>query len=220
MSNIAEGPFSIEAITSEDRQAVIDFLRQFFYRDEPLIIALDMTVDVKAMAKLEAYCNSLLDNGLACKAVSADGRLIGVILNGVKCKLDKHEDDTEDDTKFQHITKFLNKVDKEANFFCQYPNVCRALTIDIVAVDHKYRGKGVCKSLMDKARELALKNRCSMIYVECSSYFSAKAAEKLGFQCIYTLSYKDYLNDQGQPIFNPPPPHTQSKVYVLPLDNN
>lgn len=63
MSNIAEGPFSIEAITSEDRQAVIDFLREFFYRDEPLIIALDMTVDVKAMAKLEAYCNSLLDNG-------------------------------------------------------------------------------------------------------------------------------------------------------------
>ncbi|XP_050433459.1 arylalkylamine N-acetyltransferase 1-like isoform X3 [Adelges cooleyi] len=158
--------------------------------------------------------------GLACKAVSSDGHLIGVIANSVKCKFDKHGDDAEDDTKFQHITKFLNKIGKETNFFYQYPNVCRALTIDILSVDDKYRGKGVCKSLMDKARELALKNRCSMIYVGCSSYFSAKAAERLGFQCIYTMSYEDYLNDKGQQMFNPPTPHTHFKVYVLPLDND
>ncbi|XP_050433453.1 arylalkylamine N-acetyltransferase 1-like isoform X2 [Adelges cooleyi] len=220
MSNSGNDWFSIEAITSEDRQAVIEFLKKFFYRDEPLNNALGLMDDAKAIVKLEAYCNSLLDSGLACKAVSKDGHLIGVILNGVKCKFDKHEDDTEDDTKFKLIMTFLKKVDNEANVFGQYPNVCRILYIDTVSVDDKYRGKGVCKALIDKTRELAFKNRCSMVYIECSNYFSAKAAEKLGFQCIYTLSYKDYLNDQGQPIFNPPPPHTHSRVYVLPLDND
>ncbi|XP_050433455.1 arylalkylamine N-acetyltransferase 1-like isoform X1 [Adelges cooleyi] len=220
MSNTANDGFSIEAITNKDRQAVIEFLDKYFHRDEPLCNALELLDDIRAKAKSDAINNSLLDNGLACKAVSSDGHLIGVIANSVKCKFDKHGDDAEDDTKFQHITKFLNKIGKETNFFYQYPNVCRALTIDILSVDDKYRGKGVCKSLMDKARELALKNRCSMIYVGCSSYFSAKAAERLGFQCIYTMSYEDYLNDKGQQMFNPPTPHTHFKVYVLPLDND
>lgn len=89
---------------------------------------------------------------MAYKAISTSGNLIGVILNGIKCKFDKHEDNTEDDTKFKHIETFLNKVDKEANVFCQYPNVCRVLNIDIISVDDMYRGKGVCKALIDKTK--------------------------------------------------------------------
>lgn len=56
-----------------------------------------------------------------------------------------------------------------------------------------------------------------MVYVECSSYFSAKAAEKLGFQCIYTLYYRDYVDENGEVIFKTPAPHEASKVYVLEL---
>lgn len=54
-----------------------------------------------------------------------------------------------------------------------------------------------------------------MIYVECSSYFSAKVVEKLGFKCIYSMSYKDYVNEQGEVVFKPQPPHEQFKIYVL-----
>jgi len=66
-------------------------------------------------------------------------------------------------------------------------------------------------------RELAMENECSMVRVECSSNFSARAAEKLGFQCIYTLHYKEYKNEKGEVIFNSLPPHKQFKVYVIPI---
>lgn len=56
-----------------------------------------------------------------------------------------------------------------------------------------------------------------MVYVECSSYFSAKAAEKLGFKCIYTLYFRDYTDENGKEIFKTIPPHDSSKVYVLTL---
>lgn len=64
-------------------------------------------------------------------------------------------------------------------------------------------------------RELALENECSMVYVECSNHFSASVAEKLGFQCIYSLNYQEYKNEKDEVIFNSSPPHEQFKVYVL-----
>lgn len=66
-------------------------------------------------------------------------------------------------------------------------------------------------------RELASEKQCPMVYVECSSYFTAKAAERLGFQCIYTLNFRDYVDENGEIIFKTPPPHDSSKVYVLML---
>lgn len=54
-----------------------------------------------------------------------------------------------------------------------------------------------------------------MIAVECSSYFTAKAVEKLGFQCIYSLLYMDYVNEQGDVVFKPQPPHEHIKIFIL-----
>lgn len=66
-------------------------------------------------------------------------------------------------------------------------------------------------------REYALEMGCQMIYVECTSHFSAKAVERLGFQCIYSLAYTDYVNEQGEMVFKTQSPHRGAKVYVLPL---
>lgn len=62
-----------------------------------------------------------------------------------------------------------------------------------------------------------MQKECTLVYVECSSYFSAKAAERLGFKCIYTLYYRDYVDENGEVIFKTSPPHDSSKVYVLSL---
>lgn len=68
-------------------------------------------------------------------------------------------------------------------------------------------------------RELALENECTIIRVECSSYYSASAAQQLKFQCIYSLYYREYKNEKNEVIFKPLPPHQQYKVYVLHVEN-
>lgn len=63
MNKVNNSNFSIVPITTEDKQIVIEFLRKFFFRDEPLILGIDMMDDIKSLSKLENYCHHFLDNG-------------------------------------------------------------------------------------------------------------------------------------------------------------
>lgn len=65
------------------------------------------------------------------------------------------------------------------------------------------------------SREIALELECQMIHVECSSLFTTKAAERFGFNCIYSLNYLDYVDQKGEVIFKPQSPHEYIKIYVL-----
>jgi arylalkylamine N-acetyltransferase len=56
-----------------------------------------------------------------------------------------------------------------------------------------------------------------LVRVDCTSHFSAKAVARLGFHCVYTLSYSDYLNPEGEPVFVPELPHTCVKTFVCPI---
>lgn len=92
---------------------------------------------------------------MAFKAVSPNGDLIGVVLNNLTCRVDSEknnesEEDAKDNTKFSVITKFLDKVEREADVFKKYPNVDRVMDIKIISVDESFRGQGVCKALIDK----------------------------------------------------------------------
>ncbi|VVC43656.1 Hypothetical protein CINCED_3A007826 [Cinara cedri] len=223
MSEVNKYAFSVLPTTAEDKQDVIAFLRKFFFRDEPLILGIDMLEDIDSLEKLETYCYNFVDNGLAFKAVSPNGDIVGIVLNSLTVRNDNNEEKIEDEngpddnTKFKTIGTFLDKVEREADVFTKYPNVDRLIDIKIISVDESCRGQGICKALIDKTKELALENECNMVYVECSSYYSAKAAERLGFECIYTLYFRDYVDENGEIIFKTPPPHDSSKVYVLNL---
>lgn len=64
---------------------------------------------------------------------------------------------------------------------------------------------------------MAKEDGIRMVRVDCTSHFSALAVSRLGFHCIYTLNYSDHLNNAGEPVFEPPPPHTCVKTYVAPV---
>jgi arylalkylamine N-acetyltransferase len=92
---------------------------------------------------------------LAFKAVSPNGDLMGVVLNNLTYRIDGEknneiEEETKDDTKFNIITAFLDKVEREVDVLKKYPNVDRLIDIKIIAVDKSFRGQGVCKALIDK----------------------------------------------------------------------
>ncbi|XP_025423942.1 dopamine N-acetyltransferase-like isoform X2 [Sipha flava] len=220
----AKYSYSIVPITANDKQTVANFLKKFFFRDEPLNVAIQLLEEIDSATKLEKYCIGYLKYGMTFMAVSQAGDIMGVILNNImhRNEEEEEEEDDEDDNcndnlKFKEIVVLLDKIKKEADVFEQYPNVNRILEIKIVTVNEAYRGQGVCKALVDKTKDYALKMGCQMIYVECTSHFSAKAVERLGFQCIYSLAYTDYVNEQGEMVFKTQSPHRYAKVYVLPL---
>lgn len=62
---------------------------------------------------------------------------------------------------------------------------------------------------------MALEKGYKVIDVECSSQYSANAVEKCGFECIYSMPYSHYLDENGEVVFKTQPPHTDIKIYVF-----
>ncbi|CAG9854165.1 unnamed protein product [Phyllotreta striolata] len=204
--------FDIKIATSADQEDVRQFLQKFFYKDEPLNLFLELITDEHPRClDLERFTLKDLDSGVNLLAVQ-NGKLIGVCLNGILERGAADDFECEDE-KFSKIVKLLDYVAVESDPFKIYPGVNRGMIVKILSVDGSFRGKGIAKDLMVKTRELARQKGCGFITVDCSSYYTACAARKLGFKPHYTLNYEDYKVD-GEVVFRPEAPHKALTVYT------
>jgi Na+-translocating ferredoxin:NAD+ oxidoreductase RnfA subunit len=92
-------------------------------------------------------------------AVSDNNEIIGVILNNIMCRDDITENEVEvfdESLQFNKILIILDKVQREANVFGQYPNANRIMDLKIITVDKAYRGQGICKALVNKTRYIII----------------------------------------------------------------
>lgn len=147
-------PYEVNFITEKDFEATIEFLRTFFFRDEPLNVNIKLLDGENARCMdLENYCLDVLKEGLSLKAVSASGVLIGVCLNGiVKREGDEHNEDVCKHDKFKKILDLLDTVDEQANVFGLFPEVDKYMSVKILSVDGKWRGRKIAQELMAHTR--------------------------------------------------------------------
>ncbi|XP_063217850.1 arylalkylamine N-acetyltransferase 1-like, partial [Bacillus rossius redtenbacheri] len=215
------GDFRVQPVGGGDRRRVVDFLRQFFFKDEPL------NVDVQLLGadgadrclELEEYSTGCLDEGLSVAAINAStGQLVGVCLNGLDEPGHLPEMEAKvagcKNTKFRKILGLLASVEQGADIFTRFPDVRKVLEVRIMSVDASWRGRGIAKALLDRSRELAKEKGFDMLRVDCTSHFSARAVERLGMTCVHTLPYARHLGEDGEPVFRPAPPHAEVKTYV------
>lgn len=59
----AQRSYSIVPITANDIQTVAAFLKKFFFRDEPLNVAIGLLEETDSAIKLENYCIGCLKYG-------------------------------------------------------------------------------------------------------------------------------------------------------------
>ncbi|XP_022182153.1 dopamine N-acetyltransferase-like [Myzus persicae] len=218
MDKIKKVSFNIVPITDNDKEIVQNSLRQYFFRDEPLSASLGLIEEKESLTEFENFCVDLIKYGVSFMAISAEtGEMMGAALNSTVCRSDeiKKYGDENKSSKYNDIMVVLDKAGRETNVFGQYPNVDRMMELKIITVNEEYRGLGICKALINKSKELALELGYQIMYVECSSHFTAKAVESCGFQCIYSLRYLDYVNKQGEVVFKTKPPHKFLKIHVL-----
>ncbi|XP_054264813.1 arylalkylamine N-acetyltransferase 1-like isoform X2 [Macrosteles quadrilineatus] len=213
--------YSIVPISNRDSDRVLDFLRRFFFRDEPLNVCVGLLDGPEETCPdLEQYCLDSIPDGVSLMAVSPSGKLLGVCINGVLSRQpeDCDKDNTEcSNPKFDKIQKLLKFVYNESNVFGQFSEVDKLLDIRVCSVDDACRGHGIAKNLFEKTKLLAQELGMPLVRVDCTSHFSAKAVERLGFHCVYTLLYSEYLDREGEPVFVPEFPHTCVKTFVCPV---
>lgn len=82
-------PYEIKAVTSQDGVRVLEFLKTFFFRDEPLNVNLRLIEHPEYRCKeLEEYSIKCLKDNLSLMAVTNSGKIIGVSRkSSLKCLL-------------------------------------------------------------------------------------------------------------------------------------
>ncbi|XKL64949.1 hypothetical protein PGB90_005035 [Kerria lacca] len=217
-------PYTIIPITNDVKDRVVNFLRKFFFRDEPLNMAVGLLDEPNAnCTELEEYCLACIPNGMSIMAVSPSGYILGMCLNEIKIRDQKENNDSKindecANPKCKKILQLLATMNKCSDVFGHFPTAEKLLEIVILSVDESCRGQGICKTLVEKTKEMAIQKNFPLIKVDCTSHFSAKAVSRLGFHCIYTISYMDYVDSEGNRVFKTKSPHSSAKTFVLPLN--
>lgn len=214
--------YRIQAVTKDDRERVLNFLRKFFFKDEPLNLYIKLIPDEKSTCvELEEYSLLAMNEDLSFMAVSDNGSIIGVVLNGsMGPPCDEEPDYITNcaNPKFKKILKLLHHVHENSKIADKFPNQ-KVLEVGIISVDSNWRGKGVAKALIEKSIEICKIKDFDLIRVDCSSAITGKLCQRLCFQPVYELNYSDYVDEAGSPIFSPAEPHKAMVTYVKKIKN-
>lgn len=115
--------------------------------------------------------------------------------------------------QFLKILQMFDYIDERYNVFDHFPQFDRKLESKVMSVSKAYRGAGICKELTRRTMEQMQANGLQLFHVTCSSAYSAKLCQRLGFVETYSLNYKDYVVDGIHPIMVPAP-HDIYRAYA------
>ena len=161
------------------------------------------------------WTQHLVHDGCSVKAVNSTGQIIGVFMNQILKRNDVLEL-PELDENLLKIIRMLDHCKTSINLFERYPGVDTIMDANMLSVNEDFRGLGVGKALLEKTIDIAKEQNIPYCYVLCSSYFTTVICKKLNFTEIYSLAYKDYL-ENGKQVFTPPAPHTNVVAYIQKL---
>ncbi|XP_065092277.1 arylalkylamine N-acetyltransferase 1 isoform X2 [Ochlerotatus camptorhynchus] len=206
----------IETITSKYYDDVIEHLRQTFFADEPLNKAVHLTRPGQGHPLLELHSLSTLRDNVSIMAISGEGEIAGVALNGIlhgNRDIEQSMNKLNDiqDENFKKIFKLLYEQNLKINLFKQF-DVDKIFEIRILSVDSKFRGKGLAKKLIEKSEELALDRGFQVMKTDATGAFSQRVVSSLGFITKSELNYADYLDENGEQTFVVEPPHEKLKI--------
>uniref|UniRef100_A0A5S6QZ69 N-acetyltransferase domain-containing protein n=1 Tax=Trichuris muris TaxID=70415 RepID=A0A5S6QZ69_TRIMR len=70
-----------------------------------------------------------------------------------------------------------------------------------LSVSPKSTGRGLAKKLIEASLERAKQLQCAFVLAVATGYKSQALFAKCRFESVHTLAYKDYLDNDGKPVF-------------------
>lgn len=118
--------------------------------------------------------------------------------------------------KFRKILTLFEYIDTKFSLFQHLPKYDTSVDIKILSVSPNYGGLGIGAKLMQTTLEWMKEQKYQLIQCLCSSYFSSRLCQKLGFEKVYSLAFVDYVVNGENPIL-PADPHKATDIYVKQL---
>ncbi|XP_039483696.1 arylalkylamine N-acetyltransferase-like 2 [Drosophila santomea] len=213
---------TIRIMKKEDYLSVKALLKDSFFQSEPLCQSSGEKVYSQHEKESDEYHLSMISQGTCLVAIDENngGRLVGLVLAGAQYPedLEKHRIEAEamEQNFWGRVSKFLSKIEREANLFERF-GISKLLYSYITTVDVSMRGKGLGSRLAATLMEVGRSKGFPVMVAYCTSFYSARQKEALGMKCVHSLSYADYKDEQGRPIFTPAEPHTMARIMAIKL---
>ncbi|XP_005187277.1 arylalkylamine N-acetyltransferase-like 2 [Musca domestica] len=209
----------LKIIQEEDRQQIREILRKYFFTDEPLT-GYTEPQGVASPGEEEFLLDNIKYGSCVMAVHKPSNKIIGACIAGPQ-GIDEADQlfeaaAIEGNTKWGKILKLLGCIERDAKVGQRY-GVERILYIIGTCVDHTMRGRNIAARFYDFLRDLGREKGYQLLRADCSSFYSARIKEHQGWDCINTVVYKEYLDENGKPVFDPPPPHVCCKSYALRL---
>ncbi|XP_012254439.1 uncharacterized protein LOC105685159 [Athalia rosae] len=201
----------------EDRFSdVIVHLRDNFFADEPLNRAVKLCERGEPHVALETHSLATLHQGFSRMAVTEDGLIAGVALNGTVRKGEREEAESRllemSDEKFKIIFSLLYGVNEKVDLFSKY-HVDKIFECRILSVADNFRGKGLASTLMTDSMETARAAGFKVFKADATGIYSQKICTNFGFEIAAEIRYCEI--DES---IRPEPPHEALKLMVKILE--
>ena len=180
--------------------------------DEPLSRSLEIVFD----EEIEELLRHLLRENLSILLVSNNSDEIIAGRLSTIAKKNEHSDTMKNlkNPKLFTLYTFSTHKDEELNAFDKY-EVDKAVNFLILAVDRRYRRKGIATKIMDAAMKFYSEIGMERVVIkgEATSNFSKRIYEKFGFETLHEFHYEDYKVD-GEVVFKKTGEHKSSKIFA------
>ena len=206
---------TIRVAKSADHDAVLNFIREHYYKEEPITISHPEpghTIDD------EIFSLSHIEHDTVLIAFNSD-EIVGILIAGPIEPGDADfmlENSKNSSKKWGDIQKFLAYIEKKADVLGKF-NLDRALHCHILTSHQKYRGNGIGQKLFEYSFENGRNLNYKLMSTDCTSIFTIKIAENLGMECISTVTYDEYNEILGERLFQPREPNFEIKTFVKKL---
>lgn len=206
---------SIRVAQSCDYDTVLEFLRRYYYKEEPITIThpeAGHTKDDEEFTMSHIKYESVLiatddDSGTVAGALVA-----GPIEPGDADAMEEAAKTTET-KKWRDISLLLAYIEKKADVLNRF-QMPRALHVHAVGVHHDYRGQRIGEKLFDSCFVNAKRLNYAMVTTDCTSVYSIKIAERRGMECVSSVTYAEYNRMIGVDLYQPKEPNIEIKTFI------
>jgi Predicted acetyltransferase len=212
-----EEDYDIVRATEESQDNIVEFLRRVFYKHEPTNVSLGAPPDRPTNSILALQ---YLSENKSLLAVSRNGRRILGFCGNAEVTPNTNENVINQtiftEPTYNIIAEFCHRIEVSADIWKQ-TGADRAVCIRQLGVDPEAQGRGIGRRLIESSCQQARSEGYPLLYIMCTSYYSAKIARAIGMQCVYSLPFAEYKDRDGNPVFTPPQPHTEVALFVQKL---
>ncbi|CRL06473.1 CLUMA_CG019579, isoform A [Clunio marinus] len=211
---------SIRVAEEGDHDVVRDFLAVYYYPEEPITNAHPQPGHTKDD---EHFTMSHLKKETILMATNKEnGEIVGVLVAG-PLYLGDVEGMIElakkaESKKWADISLFLAYIEKKASVLKRL-NVSSSLHVHVVAVNSTYRGQGIGQKLFNACFDNAKRLDHPIVSADCTSIYTNNICDRLGMDCISTVTYAEYNEFIDEKLFTPTEPNVEIKTYVKKIDD-